>query len=272
MNHEAAPDAVRPGGAKEPGAPAMVTGTSVDPAEIARFSALAEEWWEPHGKFAPLHQLNPVRLAYIRDKLALHFGRDPLGPRPLRELRLLDIGCGGGLVAEPMARLGAIVTGIDASSRNVEIARAHAGQAELDLDYRAASAEQLADAGELYDVVLALEVVEHVADLNAFLAALARLVRPGGAAVLATLNRTPQAFLLAIVGAEYVLGWLARGTHDWRRFVRPSELAGGLRDGGMMIRDLTGIGYSPLADQWRQTRDLAVNYMGFATKAGATGD
>ncbi|HEX9466298.1 MAG TPA: bifunctional 2-polyprenyl-6-hydroxyphenol methylase/3-demethylubiquinol 3-O-methyltransferase UbiG [Alphaproteobacteria bacterium] len=239
---------------------------SVDPAEIARFSAMAAEWWDREGKFRPLHKLNPVRLTYIRDRLAVRFGRDPKKPRPLAGLRLLDIGCGGGLVAEPMARLGAEVVAIDASATNIGVARTHAAESELAIDYRVAAAEALAAAGERFDAVLCLEVIEHVADLPGFLAATAALVRPGGALIAATLNRTPQAFLLAIVGAEYVLGWLPRGTHEWGKFVRPAELAASLRRGGLTIEDLSGAVYSPLTDSWRLSRDLTVNYLCFAVR------
>ncbi len=246
--------------------PAPSPAPSIDPAEVARFSAMAADWWDPEGKFAPLHKFNPVRLAYIRDRLAAHFGRDPKQIRPLAGLRLLDIGCGGGLIAEPMARLGAEVVAIDASARNIGIARTHAEQSGLAIDYRCAAAEDLAAAGERFDAVLCLEVVEHVADIDAFLAAVAALVRPGGALIAATLNRTPQAFLLAIVGAEYVLRWLPRGTHSWRKFVRPSELAAALRQGGLEIGDLSGVAYNPLTDSWRIGRDLAVNYMCFAAR------
>ncbi len=241
---------------------------SIDPAEIQRFSAMAEDWWNPTGKFRPLHQLNPVRLGYLRDRLARHFGRDPQTLRLFERLSVLDIGCGGGLIAEPMARLGGAVTGIDAAVRNVNIAALHAGQSGLDIDYRNVAAEDLAAAGVQFDIVLALEIVEHVADLDVFLDATARLVKPGGALVVSTINRTPQAWLLAIVGAEYVLGWLPKGTHTWDKFVRPSELAAGLRRGGMMVRDMAGVGYRPLSDEWTLTRDLSVNYMAIATHAG----
>lgn len=240
------------------------TAASVDPAEIARFAAMAEEWWSPEGKFRPLHKFNPARLAFIRDSLCAHFGRDPLAPSPLRGLRLLDIGCGGGLVAEPMARLGATVVGIDASEKNVGIARVHAEQSGLDIDYRHAAAEDLVAAGERFDAVLALEVVEHVADLGSFFGACAALVKPEGALVVATLNRTPQSFLLAIVGAEYVLGWLPRGTHQWSKFVRPSELAAKLRPYGARITALRGMSYNPLKDEWRLSDDLSVNYFALA--------
>lgn len=242
-------------------------GPSVDPAEIARFSAMADEWWDPTGKFRPLHKFNPVRLGYIRDRLAQHFGRDPLAAKPLAGLRLLDIGCGGGLIAEPMARLGASVVAIDASARNIGIASTHAAKMGLAIDYRHATAEDLVTAGEAFDAVLSLEVVEHVADVGGFLADCGRLVRPGGAMVVATLNRTPKAFLLAIVGAEYVLRWLPRGTHEWRKFVTPGEVADALRGGGLEITHMTGVSYNPVLDIWKLGRDLDVNYMAFAVKA-----
>jgi 2-polyprenyl-6-hydroxyphenyl methylase/3-demethylubiquinone-9 3-methyltransferase len=243
-----------------------IEAATVDPAEISRFEAIAAEWWDPEGKFRPLHRLNPVRLAWMRERLARHFGRGADTLKPLAGLSLLDIGCGGGIVAEPMARLGARVTAIDAAARNVEVAKLHARQSGLAIDYRHAAAEDLARAGERFDVVLALEVIEHVADVDVFLGAAATLTAPGGALVAATLNRTPQAFLLAIVGAEYVLGWLPRGTHDWRRFVRPSELAAGLRPRSLAVREFTGLRYDPLADSWRETSDLSVNYMAWATR------
>ncbi len=243
---------------------------SVDAEEVAKLSASAEEWWDPAGRFRALHRLNPVRLAFIRDRVAAHAGRDPLAERPLQGLRLLDIGCGGGLLAEPLARLGAEVVGIDASPANVEAAALHAAQSGLAIDYRQISAEGLAEeltaAGARFEVVVNMEVVEHVADAAAFMHASAALVEPGGAMVLATLNRTPKAFALAIVGAEYVLGWLPRGTHDWRRFLRPSELAALLRAGGIEITELTGVAYNPLTAAWRLARDLDVNYMVFAVK------
>jgi 2-polyprenyl-6-hydroxyphenyl methylase/3-demethylubiquinone-9 3-methyltransferase len=240
--------------------------SSVDPGEIARFEAMAAEWWDPHGKFAPLHKFNPVRLGWIRERLVARFGRDPAALRPLEGLRILDIGCGGGLVAEPMARLGAEVVAVDASARNVEIARTHARQGGVEVDYRCGTAEALAEAGERFDAVLSLEVVEHVADPAAFLASCASLVAPGGALVVATINRTPQAFALAIVGAEYVLRWLPRGTHRWSKFVRPSEVAAALRPTGLEIEAFTGLTYNPLSDRWRLGRDLGVNYMAFATR------
>jgi 2-polyprenyl-6-hydroxyphenyl methylase/3-demethylubiquinone-9 3-methyltransferase len=238
--------------------------STVDRAEIARFAALAESWWDPAGEFKPLHRLNPVRLGLLRDRLTTHFARDPAALRPFDGLRLLDIGCGGGLVAEPMARLGFAVTGIDAGTETIATARAHAEQSGLAIDYRAIAAETLAEAGERFDVVLALEIVEHVADLDAFLAAATTLVRPGGALIVATLNRTVKSYLFAIIGAEYVLGWLPRGTHEWRKFVRPSELAALLRRNRLRIEEIAGVTYNPLGDSWALSTDLDVNYMAFA--------
>ena len=244
----------------------QIVGTA-DAAEIARFEAMAEDWWNPAGKFAPLHKFNPVRLAFIRDRLCARFGLDPMAELPLKGLRLLDIGCGGGLLSEPMARLGATVTGVDASARNIGIAAAHAAQTGIEIDYRAGTVEELVADGEPpFDAVLNCEVVEHVADVELFLQSCAALVRPGGLMVVATLNRTPKSFALAIVGAEYVLRWLPRGTHDWRKFVRPSELARGLRAGGVEIVELAGLVYRPLGGDWRIGRDVAVNYLAFAVK------
>jgi 2-polyprenyl-6-hydroxyphenyl methylase / 3-demethylubiquinone-9 3-methyltransferase len=239
--------------------------STVDPAEIARFAALAESWWDPAGKFKPLHRLNPVRLGFLRDRLTAHFHRDRSALQPFEGLRLLDIGCGGGLAAEPMARLGFAVTGIDAGAETIATARIHAAQSGLAIDYRPVPAETLAAAGERFDVVLALEIIEHVPDLGTFIGAAASLVRPGGAFVAATLNRTAKSYLLAIIGAEYVLGWLPRGTHDWRKFVRPSELAGALRRHRLRIEEIAGIGYNPLRDSWALGADLDVNYIAFAT-------
>ena len=240
--------------------------TSIDPDEIGRFAAMAAEWWDPDGKFRPLHKLNPVRLAFIRDHLAAHFGRDPLAQGCLDGLRILDVGCGGGLLCEPLTRLGASMTGIDATEQAVSIATVHAEEAGLDIDYRFAAAEDLVRAGEVFDAVLCLEVVEHVTDPDAFLETCCALAKPGGAAVLSTINRTPKAFALGIVGAEYILRWLPRGTHQWRKFVRPSELARGLRRGGARVADLKGVVYDVLTDDWRLARDLSVNYIVFAVK------
>ena len=240
---------------------------SVDAAEVANFAAIAEEWWDPHGKFRPLHKFNPTRLAYIRDRLCGHFDRDPKSAQPLHGLKLLDIGCGGGLLSEPMCRLGATVTGIDASAKVVSVARHHADEMALDIDYRAATAEDLAEAGERFDAVLSMEVVEHVADVGAFLATIGDLLVADGAVICATINRTPKAYALAIVGAEYVLRWLPRGTHQWHKFVRPSELTAGLRAGGVAVHEITGVVYNPLSDRWRLGGDLGVNYMVFGAKS-----
>lgn len=235
---------------------------SVDPAEIAKFSAMAATWWDPAGKFRPLHRLNPVRLAYIRDRAAARFGREPLSLRPLAGLSLLDIGCGGGLLAEPLARLGALVTGIDAAPASIAAALAHAADSEIEIDYRASTAEALAETGATFDVVLAMEIVEHVGDVAGFMAAAARLVAPGGLLILSTLNRTAKSFALAIVGAEYLLRWVPPGTHDWRRFLRPSEVAGALRPHRLALAEAIGIAYSPLTDKWRLAPgNLDVNYL-----------
>lgn len=243
---------------------------SRDAAELERFAAMAEAWWDPDGEFRPLHKLNPVRLAYIRDRACEHFGRDARSVRPLDGLTVLDVGCGGGLLCEPLARMGARVTGLDAGARNIEIARLHADQSGLDIDYRVDTAEALAAAGESFDIVLAMEVVEHVAQPMTFLADVAGLTTPGGLVFASTLNRTRKAFALAIVGAEYVLRWVPRGTHDWRKFLRPSELVRGLEAGGVEMAHLTGVVYSPLTGAWSLARrDLDVNYMGVAVRPTA---
>lgn len=238
------------------------TDGTIDPAEIERFSRIADEWWDPSGKFAPLHRLNPVRIGYIRDRVAAHWQRDALNGEPLRGLSLCDIGCGGGLISEPMARLGASVTGVDASARNVATASVHAKRGGLAINYRQGTAEALAESGAQFDVVLALEVVEHVADVDLFLRSCGRLVKPGGLLFLSTLNRTAKAWVLAIAGAEYVLGWLPRGTHDWKKFLKPSEVARGLRAGGIEPQEFVGVVYAPLSRKWSLNRnDLDVNYM-----------
>jgi len=245
------------------------SGGTVDRDEIERFARIAKTWWDPESEFRALHKLNPVRLGFIRDRLARHFGRDIRAVKPFAGLRLLDIGCGGGLVSEPLARLGFDVTGIDAGEAMLEVARGHAAASGVAVDYRRSTAEDLAASGARYDAVLALEVLEHVARPEVFLAAAAGLVTPGGAFVGSTINRTSKAFLFAIVGAEYLLRWLPRGTHDWNKFLRPSELAAGLRRQGLGVRDISGLVYQPLADAWALSRDLDVNYLLFATKAAA---
>lgn len=237
---------------------------NTDPAEVAKFDRLAATWWDPNGPTRPLHRLNPTRLTYIRDRVCGHFSRDPLARRPLAGLAVLDIGCGGGLLAEPLARLGADVTGLDAAAENIRVAKAHAAEAGLRIDYRDQAAETLAETGRRFDVVLALEVVEHVPDVPAFIATAAALVQPGGAFIASTLNRTPRAFLEAIVGAEYVLRWLPRGTHDWRRFLRPAELARAVRAQGLEVTQIDGMSFNPLRGEWRLGDDTAVNYLLFA--------
>lgn len=240
---------------------------SVDETEVSKFAALAERWWDFEGPFQPLHRFNPVRLSYIRDHVATHFDRDPLAPQPLAGLRLLDIGCGGGLLAEPLTRLGATVVGIDATEKNIQIAALHAEQGRLSIDYRHTTAESLYEAGERFDIILNMEVVEHVADIGSFLKASSGLVSDGGIMIAATLNRTVKSFALAIVGAEYVLRWLPRGTHNWRRFVRPSELAGGMRHAGLTVKSFTGVIFNPLTGTWSlNERDLDVNYMMVAVR------
>jgi 2-polyprenyl-6-hydroxyphenyl methylase/3-demethylubiquinone-9 3-methyltransferase len=243
---------------------------TVDEAEIAKFAAMAEEWWDPDGKFRPLHRFNPVRIEFLRDRIAVRFGRTVTDARPLAGLSILDVGCGGGLLCEPMARLGATVTGIDATERNTEVARAHAAAMDLDIDYRFTTAADLAATGATFDAVLNMEVIEHVADPASFLGDCAGLVRPGGVMFLATMNRTAKAYLMAIVGAEYVLRWLPRGTHDWRRFVKPSEMAAWLRASGMSMTEATGLTYDPIRDSWKLApRDLDVNYIAMAEKPAA---
>jgi 2-polyprenyl-6-hydroxyphenyl methylase / 3-demethylubiquinone-9 3-methyltransferase len=240
--------------------------SGADTAELECFAALAEHWWDETGPLAPLHKLNPIRVGYVRDRICAALGRDPLAERPLAGLAMVDVGCGGGLVCEPLARLGAAVTGIDLAPASIEAAVRHARAAGLAIDYRVASAEQLVAEAARFDLVCAMEVVEHVADQERFLHDCAALVRPGGGLVLATLNRTFRAFALGIVAAEYVLGWLPRGTHSWQCFVRPSEAARALRRAGLHIDDLTGVAYDPLRDRFRLSRDPAVNYMLFATR------
>ncbi len=239
---------------------------TVDDAEIARFSAMAAEWWNPHGKFKPLHRFNPVRVGYLRDRIAGHYGRDPLAPQPLAGLKLLDVGCGGGLLAEPLTRLGAEVTGIDASGPGLMAAKLHAGQMNLAIDYRETTVEDLAASGARYDVVLNMEVIEHVADRPGFLSASVAALKPGGLMVVATLNRSAKAYALAIVGAEYILGWLPRGTHDWKKFVRPDELSAEMSGAGLTIDETMGVAYNPISDRWSLSRDTGVNYMIAGTK------
>jgi 2-polyprenyl-6-hydroxyphenyl methylase/3-demethylubiquinone-9 3-methyltransferase len=236
--------------------------TTVDAADIERFSRIADEWWDATGKFAPLHRLNPVRIGYVRDRVAAHWQREPLSGAPLQGLSLLDIGCGGGLLSEPMSRLGARVTGIDAGARNVGVAALHAQKQGLKIEYGHGTAEALALSGAQFDIVLALEIIEHVADVDLFLKSCSRLVKPGGLIFISTLNRTAKAWALAIAGAEYLLGWLPRGTHDWNKFLKPSEVVNGLRQEGIEAQEIVGVVYSPLSRAWSLNKhDLDVNYM-----------
>lgn len=242
-----------------------VNPTTLDSVEVARFAELAEKWWDERGPFKPLHQINPTRLTYIRDRLCAHFGRNPKAPASLRGLSVLDIGCGGGLVAEPLTRLGASVTGIDPAAETIAAAKAHAQASGLKIAYDATTAEALADSKQRFDAVLLLEVVEHVPDVPAFLKRVAPLVAEGGVMILSTLNRTLKSYALAIVGAEYILRWLPMGTHQWDRFVTPDELKTGLKAAGLTANDVTGMVYDPLGDRWSLKADTDVNY--FATAA-----
>jgi 2-polyprenyl-6-hydroxyphenyl methylase/3-demethylubiquinone-9 3-methyltransferase len=244
----------------------VMAGATVDAAEVDRFSRLAGEWWDARGKMAVLHRFNPVRLAYIRDAACRRFGRNAGRPPCLDGLRILDIGCGGGLLCEPLARLGATMVGADPSANNIQAARLHAARGGLAIDYRVTTAEALAEAGERFDVVLAMEVVEHVADVPLFVRSCAGMVRPGGLMIAATLNRTLKSFALAIVGAEYVLGWLPRGTHRWEKFLRPHELEAAMSQAGLAVTGETGVIYNPLTDAWRLSSDMDVNYMLTAEK------
>ncbi|CAH0342291.1 bifunctional 2-polyprenyl-6-hydroxyphenol methylase/3-demethylubiquinol 3-O-methyltransferase UbiG [Rhizobium sp. CECT 9324] len=243
--------------------------TTIDQSEVDRFSAMAAEWWDPTGKFRPLHKINPVRLAYIRDMVCAHYGRDPKAHRPLEGLRILDIGCGGGLLSEPVARMGAEVLGADASEKNIKIAMTHAAQSGVPVDYRAVTAEALAEAGETFDIVLNMEVVEHVADVDFFLSTCASMVRPGGMMLVSTINRTFKAAALAIVGAEYVLRWLPRGTHQYEKLVRPEEIEAPLTTSGMQIVEMKGVFFNPLQNQWNLSSDIDVNYMVLARRPAA---
>ncbi|MET0428318.1 MAG: bifunctional 2-polyprenyl-6-hydroxyphenol methylase/3-demethylubiquinol 3-O-methyltransferase UbiG [Microvirga sp.] len=235
--------------------------STVDPQEVARFERMAGTWWDPHGPMRVLHRFNPIRLGVIRDEACRRFGRDPRAARSLDGLAILDVGCGGGVLCEPLARLGARVTGLDPAAANIAVARLHAEQGGVPVDYRTETVESVASRGERFDIVLAMEVVEHVADVRAFVAACAGAVNPGGVLVMATLNRTLRSFALAIVGAEYVLGWLPRGTHDWDRFVTPEELSEAVRLAGLGVFDLQGVSFHPLRDAWSLSRDVSVNYM-----------
>ena len=241
--------------------------SSIDPEQVERFSALAAERWDPKGKFGVLLKINPVRLAYIREKVGEHISRDDKTAHPFEGLRGLDIGCGGGLLCEPMARLGAGVVGVDASEKNIGTASVHAQEQGLQIDYRATTAEAMREAGEQFDIVLNMEVVEHVANVESFVADCAAMVKPGGLMVIATINRTAKAFFMAIIGAEHLLRWLPVGTHQYEKLVKPEELASALEPTGMAIVDRTGVGYNPLEDSWKRIpNDLDVNYMVLAAR------
>ncbi|MGF7156880.1 bifunctional 2-polyprenyl-6-hydroxyphenol methylase/3-demethylubiquinol 3-O-methyltransferase UbiG [Bartonella heixiaziensis] len=235
--------------------------TTIDQNEIDHFSRIAAEWWNPKGKFRPLHQFNPTRLAYIKEKICLAFNRDPISLTPFKNLKILDIGCGGGLLCEPMARLGATVIGADAAQTNIEVAKIHAIQSGLSIDYRTTTAEVLANEGEKFDIILNMEVVEHVADVNLFIAATAKMLNPKGLMFVSTLNRTWKAWGLAIIGAEYILRWLPKGTHDYKKFLKPHELKNFLSKNALTVIDEIGITYNPLNDCWDRSKDMGINYM-----------
>jgi 2-polyprenyl-6-hydroxyphenyl methylase/3-demethylubiquinone-9 3-methyltransferase len=244
-----------------------MTLNTIDPAEVAKFEAMAAEWWDPAGKFKPLHMLNPCRLDYITSQIAAEFDRDLTQPLPFAGLRLLDIGCGGGLLSEPMARLGATVVGADAAARNIPVARLHAEQMGLQIDYRHCAAEDLAAAGEVFDVVLNMEVVEHVADPQGFLTACQGLLKPGGLMICSTLNRNPKSFMMGIIGAEWVMRWLPKGTHDWKKFITPDELYALLTKAGLDPVDRKGMVFNPISWGWSlSARDLSVNYVTASVK------
>lgn len=235
--------------------------------EIARFSAMAEKWWDPNGAMKPLHKFNPIRLQLLRDNIAAHLGRDANQPDVLKDVEIIDIGCGAGLLSEPLARMGAKMTSIDAAENNIEVAKVHAAQSGLAIDYRNCTPEMLVDEGKQFDIVLNMEVIEHVDDPQFFMQACAALLKPGGLMFVATLNRTIKSLALAKFGAEYILRWLPAGTHDWRKFVKPSEMSGLLRGAGLDLVDITGVTYNPITDKWSAApRDLDINYMVIAQK------
>ena len=239
-----------------------VTGSvSLDPGEVAKFSAIADQWWDKTGKFGVLHKFNPVRISFIKEQVTARLGLDPLKDKPLKGLRLLDIGCGGGLLSEPLARLGAEIVAADPSEKNIKTAMVHAKEQGLKIDYRATTAEQLAQAGEKFDVVLNMEVIEHVNDPRQFTGTCASMVKPGGMMFVATLNRTLKAFGLAIIGAEYILGWMPKGTHQWEKFIKPEELKQWLEEYGMEQKTLAGVVFNPISNTWNRSGDTAVNFM-----------
>ena len=242
--------------------------TTIDPSEIDKFSAMAAEWWDPDGKFGVLHKFNPVRLDYIREHVTAHFGLEEQNRKPFSGLRFLDIGCGGGLLCEPMSRLGAEVVGVDPAEKNIKTASVHADEQGLLIDYRCATAEDLSAQGEQFDVILNMEVVEHVADVDLFLSKCAQMVKPGGIMFVATINRTMKSFALAIIGAEYILGWLPKGTHQWEKFLTPQEIQNALKVNDMQIDHQQGVFFNPLRNQWLRSKDKSVNYMMISSKPG----
>ncbi|MDV7272320.1 bifunctional 2-polyprenyl-6-hydroxyphenol methylase/3-demethylubiquinol 3-O-methyltransferase UbiG [Thioclava sp. A2] len=240
----------------------MAQATTIDPAEVAKFEAMSAEWWDPNGKFKPLHMLNPCRLDYITTQIAAQFGRDLTQPEPFKGLTLLDIGCGGGLLSEPMARLGATVVGADAAPRNIPVAQLHAEQSGLEIDYRNCAAEDIAAGDERFDVVMAMEIIEHVSDPQGFVNTCAALLKPGGLMLCSTLNRNPKSFMMAIVGAEWVMRWLPKGTHEWNKFITPDELYDLIRNAALDPVDRKGMVFNPVSWQWSLSdRDLSVNYV-----------
>lgn len=242
------------------------TSETVDPSEIGKFDRIAQTWWDPEGEFKPLHRMNPIRLDFIRDQVCAQFGKDPRSMRPLNGLTVVDVGCGGGLLCEPMARMGADILGVDASEEAIGVARDHAAAQGLDISYRSDTASALVREGQQFDVVLAMEIVEHVADVPAFLTDVAALAKPGGLVILSTISRTAKSYALAIAGAEYLLRWLPRGTHDWNRFLTPKELEGQVEEAGLAVVDDTGFEYNLPRDRWNRTHDLSVNYALVAEK------
>ena len=240
---------------------------SLDPSEVAKFSAIADQWWDETGKFGVLHKFNPVRIKFITEQITARLGLDPLKEKPLKGLRMLDIGCGGGLLSEPLARLGADIVAADPSEKNIKTAMVHANEQNLKIDYRATTAEELATADELFDVVLNMEVIEHVNDPAQFTSTCASMVKPGGLMFVATLNRTLKSFALAIIGAEYILGWMPKGTHQWEKFIKPEELKTWLEASDMQQKTLAGVVFNPISNAWNRSGDTGVNFMIAAQKA-----
>ncbi len=239
---------------------------TIDENEISNFSSIADKWWDPYGPFKPLHNLNPARILYIKNKLTSYYNIDTKDPKPFKNLRILDIGCGGGILSEPMARLGGKVVGVDPSEKNIKIAKTHSNQSKLKIDYINSSAEQLVEWGEKFDVILNMEVVEHVSNIETFISSCYSLIKPGGIMFIATLNRTIKSYFFAIIGAEYILRWLPKGTHDWNKFVKPSELRNYCSNSGFINIDFRGMTYNPIKDNWSITSDLSVNYIGNLSK------